>query len=46
MCVRDRGEVGGMGSEGVPTDELSLGNEFGSGPGAYWSVVSKANAIF
>lgn len=38
--------MGRSGSEGVPTGELSLGNEFGSDPMAYWSVVSKANGIF
>ena len=38
--------MGRTGSEGVPTDELSLGSEFGSDPVAYWSAVSKANGIF
>lgn len=30
----------------VAAGELSLGNEFGSDPRVYWSVVSKANGMF
>ena len=38
--------MGRSGNNGVPTGELSLGNELGSDPAAHWSVVSKANGIF